>query len=244
VSSPSHNDFAPPSGRGGAQRIPRPAGAVRGASAPWSALVAVGGSIGLHDLVQAARRYRPAVVSDQPGTTTSAVLAGLVDADDGPAIILTKRAAAMRQHSGELSFPGGRVEPGESLVEAALRETFEEIGTSPVHIDVVGQLDPLTTVISSALIHPVVAVVRPVDGFRPHPDEVEQVLVVPIDELTSAEVYRQELWTFGGVERPIHFFELVGETLWGATARALVQLLTLGTQFALEVRATLPMDDG
>jgi 8-oxo-dGTP pyrophosphatase MutT (NUDIX family) len=217
---------------------------MRGTHAPWHDWVAAGGSMELNDLVAAARRYQPVLAGGTPGSKTSAVLAGLLDSNDGPAIILTKRAAALRQHSGELSFPGGRVEPGESLINAARRETFEEIGTSPIHIDVVGRLDPLTTVISSALIHPFVAVVASTAMFRPNPGEVDQVLVVPISELTSPDVYRQELWIFDGVLRPVHFFELVGETLWGATARALVQLLTLGADFALEVRSTMPMDDG
>jgi 8-oxo-dGTP pyrophosphatase MutT (NUDIX family) len=242
--SATADDLTPRPGRGGLQRVPRPASARLGQRPPWASLVADGARLTMDHLVAATRRHQAVVPAALEGSRTSAVLLGLVVTHDGPAVILTKRAAAMRQHSGELSFPGGRVDHGESLIAAAIRETNEEIGTSPHRIDVVGELDALTTVVSSALIHPIVATVDLCDGVVANPAEVERVLVVPVSELVTPGVYRQEIWGFGGVERSVHFFELEGETLWGATARVVTQLLTLGTNFALEVDQAMPMDDG
>lgn len=91
-----------------------------------------------------------------------------------------------------------------------------------------GRLSPLCTVLNPAPITPFVASLpgRPV--LVPNPAEVERAFTVPLVELTSPEVYREELWTFpDGAERPMQFFELIGDTVWGATARMLAELLDL-----------------
>jgi 8-oxo-dGTP pyrophosphatase MutT (NUDIX family) len=160
----------------------------------------------------------------------SAVLAAFYedDADGEPYVILTRRGHDLRSHRGEVSFPGGLAEPGESLVEAALREAEEEVGLLPHTVEVVGELDHLRTVSSRSFIVPHVAVVsggRP--ELRPNPVEVDAVLLVPVAELLLDEVYREERWQWDGQERSIFFFELVGDTVWGATAAMLRQLLAM-----------------
>jgi 8-oxo-dGTP pyrophosphatase MutT (NUDIX family) len=167
----------------------------------------------------------------------SAVLAAFWEHEGALEVLLTRRAGHLRAHRGEVAFPGGRSDPGESLVEAALREAEEEVGLDPSSVTVAGELDHLMTVTSRSFIVPFVATLpgRPA-GLVANPSEVDTVLFVPVSELLLDEVYREEVWTWpsppawvddGAVERSIFFFELVGDTVWGATAAMLRQLLGL-----------------
>ncbi len=142
-------------------------------------------------------------------------------------MVFTRRAWHLRSHAGQISFPGGRRDvEDKSLVETALRESEEEIGLARGRVTVIGELDRLTTVTSPANIVPILGVLdaKPTD-LRASPDEVDEVLFVPVAELLRPEIYREEIWyrqmapnaSFEGI--PITFFELVGDTLWGATAR-------------------------
>ena len=160
-------------------------------------------------------------------------------------MLLTRRAGHLRAHRGEVSFPGGRSDPGETLLATALREAQEEVGLDPASVEVLGELDHLMTVTSRSFIVPFVATVpeRPA-GLVPNPSEVDAVLFVPVSELLLDEVYREERWTWttppawaqiGEMERPIFFFELVGDTVWGATAAMLRQLLGLALGIPLEI---------
>ena len=115
------------------------------------------------------------------------------------------------------------------LVDTALREAQEEIGLDPSLVEVIGELDHLTTITSGSFIVPYVAVLREKPNLTPSPAEVESVLHVPLAELFRADVYREERWDVLGRERAIHFFELEGDTVWGATASMLRQLLGLIT---------------
>ena len=160
---------------------------------------------------------------------TSAVLVALHDSPDGPCVVLTRRTAHLSSHKGEMSFPGGRVEEGESLVEAALREAEEEVGLDPAIVTPVGQLDALSTIVSQSAIHPVVATLVSFPDLVPHEAEVERIVHVPLAELASADTYRHEVWERGSGPFDIHFFEIEGDTVWGATARMLHQLLDLLT---------------
>ena len=133
----------------------------------------------------------------------------------------------LRNHKGEISFPGGRLDPGETSVEAALREAHEEVGLDPSLVEVVGELDHISTVVSKSFIVPIVARLDRRPDVAPMTGEVQRVLHVPLHELYRVDTYRQEIWWRPPVEWPIHFFELDDETIWGATGRMLVQLLSL-----------------
>jgi len=166
------------------------------------------------------------------GEGSAAVLAAVFASDDDTKearVVLTRRTEWLRSHSHQVAFPGGRCEGGEAPVDAALRESFEEIGLDPGAVEVIGELTTLATISSpGGGIHPFVGVLpagRP--EYQPNPDEVERVFDVALADLMEAGCFREELWGIGEIERPIYFFELDDETIWGATARMLVELLTL-----------------
>lgn len=213
--------------RGGPQFIPRPAESLPGRPAPWAALAEGSLSFDLDHvrrILPPGRRGRPSPVEDE-GAAPSAVLVALFEAGDGPHVLLTRRSWGLRTHRGEVAFPGGRVEAGETAAEAALREAWEEVGLAPGAVEVLGELDHLTTVTRRAYIVPVVGLLDGTPDLEANPEEVDEVLLVPVAELLLAEVYREERWGPPAMNRPIYFFELVGDTVWGATAAMLRQLL-------------------
>lgn len=176
----------------------------------------------------------------EPGSLRSAVLAGLHAevvgesvVEDRPHVLLTRRSQELRSHSGEVSFPGGRQEPGEDLWVTALREADEEVALRPDSVVRLGELDHLRTVSSRSWIVPYVAeITEPhlvIPQLRAAPDEVELVLHVALDDLLNDGVFREELWTFGEYTRPVYFFEVEGDTVWGATAAMLRNLLAIIT---------------
>jgi len=143
-------------------------------------------------------------------------------------VILTRRSGDLRLHAGEVSFPGGRMEPGESPVAAALRESREEIGLDPEGVEIMGSLDPVSTRTSASLILPLVGRIPALPPLEPNPDEVAAILDLSLLALTEDGVHHSELWPWEGHLRTIHFFEVPGDTIWGATARLLHQLLLVG----------------
>lgn len=188
--------------------------------------------------MQQAGPPRPSPWEPPVGARRSAVLVPLFEDDGSAHVLLTRRAQHLRAHKGEVSFPGGRQDDGETLLEAALREAREEVALDTSDVEIVGELDHLATVSSNSSIVPYVGVLpAPPVGLRPNPAEVEAILLVSLDELLQDDVFRTELWTWqpgapaapDSGERPIHFFDLYGDTIWGATARMLVNLLSVIT---------------
>lgn len=220
----------PPAGRGGAQKIPRPPGTTLGDPAPWAHLPedARRPSIGVvRDVLAEAPDPRPAAAELLGGKRASAVLAPLyVDDDDRVTVVLTRRAHHLRSHPGELSFPGGGAESDDdSLWDTARRESQEEIGLDPTAVEFLGELHHLQTVSSRSFIVPYVGLLPSKPALQRNPNEVEAIVHVTLEELLQPDIYRQERWGIPGLNRPIHFFELVGDTLWGATASMLVDFL-------------------
>ena len=162
----------------------------------------------------------------EPGAARpSAVLVVLADGPDGAEVLLTRRSMELNNHRGEVSFPGGRLDPGETYEQAALREADEEVGLDPSQVELVGRLHPLATLVSRSWIVPVVGRVAAPLALHGHTAEVDRVLWVPLHDFTVPGTFREEWWHTGWGERPIFFFELDDETVWGATARMLHQLL-------------------
>ncbi len=231
------NDLTPnpgsiPDGRGGPQRIPRPPGTDLGGPPPWADLPAAARHPTLADVRRALADAGPAVPSpaEANGRQASAVLAPLYEEEDELFVILTRRASTLRAHQGEVSFPGGRRDPGDAdLAATALREAHEEIGLDPATVELIGEVDHLSTVSSRSFIAPYVGALPARPDLVAEPGEVEAVLHVPVRELLRPDIWREELWRWEGRSRPIWFFELVGDTVWGATAAMLRQLLGLAT---------------
>jgi 8-oxo-dGTP pyrophosphatase MutT (NUDIX family) len=154
-------------------------------------------------------------------------------------VVLTRRAAHLRSHRGEVSFPGGRLDGSETPEQAALREAAEEIGLDPAPVELLGRLTAVTTFSSGSTITPVVGALPARPRLVASPTEVEHVFDVSLAELADPSVFREEWWTVpgrgpsvadagGGVADaafPVWFFELPDDTVWGATARMLVDLL-------------------
>lgn len=210
--------------RGGPQHIPRPKHWNVGDPAPWPSAT----QINLDTLERhlATRPIGYQRTGAPPPKRHSAVLIALYD-DPETTVVLTRRTQKMRSHSGEVSFPGGGQDPGESLWETACREAREEVRLDSSLIRKIGELDHLTTVSSQARIVPYVARLSQKPSLAANPDEVDKILNVPLSELLIPGVYREERWTWPGSteERPVYFFELYGDTIWGATANLLRQLL-------------------
>jgi 8-oxo-dGTP pyrophosphatase MutT (NUDIX family) len=210
--------------RGGAQQIPRPAAFTTSEDVPWPS-----GSVWTMDSLELAVSADVAPVLPLfPNSRLSAVLVVLAPGDDGPEVLLTKRSMTLTTHRGEISFPGGRVDPDESPQEAALREAYEEVGLDPVLPRVIGELTHLNTIVSRSYIVPIVATLEAPLELTAQTGEVDRVLWTPIAALTQPGTYRTEHWGTPPLDRALHFFELDDETVWGATAHVLVELLVPG----------------
>lgn len=213
--------------RGGPQHIPRPAAWEPGAPARWAG--AKIDDLSLDDVrrvVSSGSAPRRAPV-DTATRWSSSVLVPLYEDAGQVHVVLTRRSWQLRSHTGEVSFPGGRREAGDAdLWQTATREAMEEIDLDPAIPERIGELDHLATVSSNSVIVPYVAALPARPDLVPNDDEVDAILHVPMAELADPDTYRQEIWRWGGMARPIHFFELVGDTIWGATGSMLVDLLT------------------
>ena len=176
--------------------------------------------------------FKPDQVLRQPleSARPSAVLVGLFESTNGVEAILTRRSQALTNHRGEISFPGGRLENGETAVDAALRETHEEIGIAPSEARVMGELNSMSTVVSNSHIVPIVASYASAPTFSAVNSEVDRVFSVPLLELARQDTYSQEHWVFSDREFQINFFYLDDETIWGATARILFQVMMLAVK--------------
>ena len=163
----------------------------------------------------------------------AAVVAPIVDRDDGDALLFTKRADHLGQHPGQMSFPGGGREPSDEDLEAtARREADEEIGLRSDEIEIVGRLDDIPTV-SDYSVRPFVSRV-PDREYVPDEREVAKIAVLPVEELTDLDNYdseRRDHPYYGDIR--LHFFRVGGYTVWGATGRMLVQLLELTTDWEM-----------
>ncbi len=153
------------------------------------------------------------------------MLVALFEEDAEARVILTRRAATLRSHRSEVSFPGGRVDPGETLVGAAVREACEEVSLDPDSVEIIGSLGPLTTVSSRARITPFVGMLARRPSLKGNPTEVERVFDVALAELLADGTHRTERWGEAPNDIEMQFFDLPGDIIWGATARVLVDLL-------------------
>ena len=214
---------------GGAQNIPRPDTAQVINENPFVDVDALDALNSLEIVSGAIARFHPDphLQKPQAPARASAVLIGLFQSARGVEVILTRRSHQLTNHRGEISFPGGRLDDGETVVDAALRETQEEIGINPSEAQVIAELSGMATVVSNSHIVPVVASYKCAPKMQPMNSEVDRVFTVPLSELARSDTYSQEYWKFPDRELQINFFYLDDETIWGATARMLLQVMML-----------------
>ena len=157
----------------------------------------------------------------------AAVLFSIVLRDDGPSVLLTQRNADLRDHPGQISFPGGRVEREDrSPADTALREAEEEIGLDPACVEVVGYLPAYRTV-TGFCVTPVVAIVTPPFDLQPDPGEVAEVFEVPLSFLLDAANHQRHTIQFQGKPRDFYAVPYKDRFIWGATAGIILGLARL-----------------
>ncbi|MFM2278185.1 MAG: hypothetical protein RLZZ444_416 [Pseudomonadota bacterium] len=157
-------------------------------------------------------------VIDNLNFRDAAVLVPVVDEPAGARMILTKRTDSMRKHSGQIAFPGGKLDPDDTdAASAALREAEEEIGLPRHFVEIVGTL-PSFPVPTGFRITPVLSVVRPGFTLKPNPDEVDYVFDVPLSFLMDPDNYRLGRAQFSGRERNFYEIPYEGHRIWGITA--------------------------
>ena len=161
----------------------------------------------------------------------AAALLLLYPLNDEPHVVLTVRGADLRHHTGQVSLPGGRVDADETIEEAALRETEEEIGVGADAIEIVGALTPLPIPVSGFVLHPIVGVAERRPRFTPHEREVARILEVPLSTLLDPSIVKREMRVFvrdgAAIDVETPYFDIGGEKVWGATAMVLAEFLAV-----------------
>jgi 8-oxo-dGTP pyrophosphatase MutT (NUDIX family) len=157
----------------------------------------------------------------------AAVLVPLIDRPEGLSVLLTHRATHLARHSGQISFPGGRMEPTDpDVASAALREAHEEIGLDPARVQVFGYL-PDHIIISGFRVTPVLSLVSPPFTLELNPAEVAGVLEVPLSHVFDARNHQARLRRVGDEELMLYDIPWEGQTIWGATAGMLLTLMRM-----------------
>lgn len=155
----------------------------------------------------------------------AAVLVPFVQRRDGLSLLFTQRSEQLRQHAGQVSFPGGAVDASDAgVIEAALRETHEEIGITAAAVEPFGYLDRLDTV-SGYSVTPVAAFVRGDYDLRLEAAEVEDAFEVPLEFILAPTTLRREMIHWRGRDRTIYAFDWQGRRIWGVTAAMLKNLI-------------------
>lgn len=175
-------------------------------------------------------------VMSWPGFRQAAVLVPLLRAEDGLRLLLTVRSTGLSNHAGQISFPGGRLDDGETVEEAAIRETAEEIGIA-VHPEMlVGRLDDHPSP-ARYIVTPVLALIDWPQRMVLEPAEVAEVFTVPLNDLWNI-VPRSEERQLEGQRRSLHFYDWRERIIWGLTGNVLKNVLELLDQFPQQRQET------
>lgn len=188
-----------------------------GAADPAEAAALRAATRGDHDL-------NPGMTPPSTALRPAAVLVPLIDHADGMSVLLTQRTPHLSAHAGQISFPGGRIEESDAdAIEAALRETEEEVGLTRDHVRVIGRLDTYVTG-TGFEITPVVGIVRVPLALTIDPFEVSEVFEVPLAFVVDPNNHRRTTRDFEQRSRVFFVLPFEGRNIWGATAGILVNL--------------------
>jgi 8-oxo-dGTP pyrophosphatase MutT (NUDIX family) len=167
------------------------------------------------------------------GAINGAALLLVYPHDETLHVALTVRGSGLRNHTGQVSLPGGRVDAGETIEAAAVREAQEEIGVDPNNIELLGRLTPLHIPVSGFLLHPVVGFTSMRPAFQRAEWEVARIIEAPIAALSDPQVLRREIRTRivngRSIEVDVPYYDLDGEKVWGATAMVLAEFCAILT---------------
>jgi 8-oxo-dGTP pyrophosphatase MutT (NUDIX family) len=167
------------------------------------------------------------------GATDGAALLLVYPHDDTLHLTLTVRGSGLRNHTGQVSLPGGRVDDGETFEAAALREATEEIGVDPNAVEVLGRLTPLHIPVSGFLLHPIVGYTSMRPAFQRAEWEVARIIEAPVNRLSDPAVVKREIRTRvvkgQSVDVDVPYFDIDGEKVWGATAMVLAEFCAILT---------------
>jgi len=152
------------------------------------------------------------------------VLIPIIDRPDGLTVLLTRRSAELKHHAGQVSFPGGRMEPhDQDIRQTALRETDEEVGIHPDQVQVIGYLPTMPTITGFA-VTPIVGLLCDDVKLDIDRTEVELAFEVPLQFLLDPDNQRMSMREFEGVQMNLAEFHYAGERIWGATASMVIAL--------------------
>ena len=167
------------------------------------------------------------------GAVTGAALLLVYPHHDTLHIALTVRGTGLRNHTGQVSLPGGRVDEGETLEAAALREATEEIGVDPVTVEILGRLTPLHIPVSGFLLHPIVGYTSMRPAFQRAEWEVARIIEAPVSLLADPGIVKREIRTRAvkgqSIDVDVPYFDIDGEKVWGATAMVLAEFCAILT---------------
>lgn len=169
---------------------------------------------------------RPAIEIDAPQHRRACVLIPLIRNAGGWSILFTRRSETLAAHSGQIAFPGGAVEPDETLEQAATRETEEEVGIPPRHVELIGRLDDLITH-SGFLVAPFAGVIHEPIEYVMQESEVVEVFEVPIEALLDERNPEVRYVPFRDRRYPAYFYRYRDYEIWGLTGRMLKSFLDL-----------------
>jgi 8-oxo-dGTP pyrophosphatase MutT (NUDIX family) len=175
-----------------------------------------------------ARRQKKSIADEK--RLSSAVLLPIYYKEGQCYILFTRRTEKVKEHKGQISFPGGARQDGESLRETALRESREEINLSPADVEVLGELDDTVTVVSNYIVTPFVGVIPWPNDLKADGWETDEIIEAPIAALLDKKSREDKKEVVEGKTVTSYFYNYGGRVIWGATARILHQFLELYTR--------------
>ncbi len=229
------------------QRVNRPDGVESAEVQEWVSGSRLSGGVPISLIKDVMSSHVPIVLP--PGRNTpnlkngsekrpkAGILVPIYDGDGMANMILTRRASSLRTHAGEVAFPGGKIEEGETAEEAAVREAYEEIGLDPKSIEIEGRLVSSATMSSFVSLVAVVATLPEPRSYRINSSEVEEVFSFPISYLFQEGVFSVERWPISsGGYFEMHFFDFGDDLVWGATGRIIYEFMRTMAEAAMERR--------